>query len=255
MRPNRVKQLWRDDQPAFGGWLASCSTLATEQMAHLGFDWLLVDGEHSPVDIRTMVQMFQVISTSDTTMPFARVHWNDPVEIKRILDGGAYGVVIPWVNNRAEAEQAVSACRYPPLGMRGWGPYRGILYGGSDYGEHANDEIACIVQIETVEAIEHIDEILSVPGIDATMIGPNDLALSMGLAPQADHPHPDHVAACATVLDACRRHGVAPGIFTSGPEEGARRAQEGWRFIPIGSEIQYMVQNAARGLRTVRGRS
>ena len=252
MRPNTVKRLWREDKTAFGAWLSSCSTLAAEQMASAGFDWVVVDGEHSPADLLTMVQMFQVISGSET-MPFARVHWNDMVEIKRILDGGAYGVVIPWINSKAEAEQAVAACRYPPIGTRGWGPYRGLLYGGRDYAEHANDEIACIVQIETAGAVERIDEILSVPGIDATLIGPSDLAMSMGLPPRADHPHPDHIAACTAVLESCQQHGVAAGIFTSGPEEAARRGQEGWRFVAMGSDIQFMMQGAVRGLRTVRG--
>lgn len=252
MRPNKLKQMWRERKPTFGAWLGSCSTFVAENMASVGFDWLLVDGEHSPVDLRTMVQMLQVLSIGET-VPLARVHWNDPVEIKRILDGGAYGVVIPWVNNREEAVQAVRACRYPPAGIRGFGPYRGFLYGGPDYVKCANDEIACIVQIETAEAVEKIDEILSVPGIDAVMIGPADLAMSMGIEARGDNPHPDHVKACARVLEACRAHGVAPGIYTSGPEEGARRAAEGWLFLPIGSDIQYMVQGASRGLRTARG--
>ena len=252
MRPNTVKELWRDDKPAYGAWLSSCSTFVAEQMASTGFDWLVVDGEHSPVDIMTMIQMFQAMSASKA-IPMARVHWNDPVEIKRILDGGAYGVVIPWVNSAAEAEQAVSACRYPPLGLRGWGPWRGTLYGGRDYGQHANEEIACIIQIETMAAVEKIDEILAVPGIDATMIGPSDLALDMGLDPRPDHQDPAHQAACQRVLEACQRHGVAPGIFTAGPEEGKRRAAEGWRFLPIGSDTQFMMQGAIGGLRHVRG--
>ena len=189
MRPNTIKQLWADDQPALGAWLGSASTIVAEQMAHAGFDWLCVDGEHSPVDILTMVQMMQVISSTDT-IPIARVQWNDPVQVKRVLDGGAYGVVIPWVNTAAEAEQAVAACRYPPRGIRGFGPYRGGMYGGPDYGAHADEEIACIIQIETIGAVERIDEILSVPGVDATLIGPADLAMSLGVPVIGDNPHP-----------------------------------------------------------------
>ena len=253
MRPNTVKQQWAEGKPSFGAWLGTCSPLAAESMAHQGWDWLVVDGEHSPVDLQTMIQMFQAISTTDT-IPMARAQWNDPVIIKRILDGGAYGVVIPWVNNRAEAEQAVSACRYPPDGLRGFGAYRGFLYGGPDYGDEANNEIACIIQIETIEAVERIDEILSVPGIDATCIGPADLAKSMGIPVRPDNPHPDHVAACAEVLAASQRidNRVAPGIFTSGPVEAKRRAEEGWLYIPSGSDGQFMAQASAQGLRTVR---
>lgn len=252
MRPNTMKEQWARDEPSFGAWLSSCSTFAAEQMGSLGFDWLLVDGEHSPVDVQTMVQMFQAISTGES-IPLARVHWNDMVEIKRILDGGAYGVVIPWVNSRAEAEQAVAACRYPPDGQRGFGPWRGTLYGGRDYVQHANETIACIIQIETVRAVEQIDEILSVPGVDATMIGPADLAMDMGIPVQGDNPNPDHVALCNAVLASCQKHGVAPGIFTSGAEEAKRRASEGWRFLPIGSDTGYMMGGAIASLRTARG--
>ena len=251
MRPNTVRQLWAEDTPAFGAWLGTASPLAAESMAHSGWDWLVVDGEHSPVDLLTMVQMFQAISTTDT-IPMARVHWNDPVEIKRILDGGAYGVVIPWVNNQAEAEQAVSACRYPPVGMRGFGAYRGFLYGGSDYAAHANEEIVCSIQIETIDAVNRIDEILAVPGIDATMIGPADLAMSMGIPVRPDNPHPDHIAACAAVLESAQKHGVSPGIFTSGPVEAKRRAEEGWRFIASGSDGQFMSAGSAAGVKLVK---
>ena len=163
MRPNRLKQLWREGQPAFGVWLSACSPFLTEHLAAVGFDWLLVDAEHSAVDLQTMVQMFQAISHGET-MPLARVPWNDPVHIKRVLDSGAYGVVVPWVNTPEEAREAVSACRYPPDGRRGFGPWRAALYGGRDYVRHANAEIACIIQIETVAAVECVDDILSVPG-------------------------------------------------------------------------------------------
>jgi len=251
MRPNRLKERWREDEPTFGVWLGACSAILTEHLAAVGFDWLLVDGEHSAVDLQTMVQMFQAISTTDS-VPLARVSWNDPVQIKRVLDSGAYGIVIPWVNNEEEAASAVSACRYPPEGQRGFGPWRAALYGGRDYVLHANREIACIIQIETVGAVERIDEILAVPGIDAVMIGPADLAMDMGLKPRADHPDSDHKALCQEVLEACQKHEVVPGIFCSGPEEGARRAQEGWRFLPVGSDVQYSLQGAIGALRQVR---
>ena len=251
MRPNRVKQLWRDGQPAFGVWLSACSPFLTEHLAAVGFDWLLVDAEHSAVDLQTMVQMFQAISHGET-MPLARVPWNDPVHIKRVLDSGAYGVVVPWVNSRAEAEAAVAACRYPPEGTRGFGPWRAALYGGRDYVRHANQEIACIIQIETVAAVECVDDILSVPGVDAVMIGPTDLAMDMGLPPKADHPDPRHKALCQKVLESCQRNGVVPGIFTSGPDEAARRAAEGWRFLPVGSDIQFVLEAAIAARRRVR---
>ena len=251
MRPNTIKQLWAQDKPAIGAWLGSASPIVAEQMAHAGYDWLCVDGEHSPVDILTMVHMMQAISTTDT-IPIARVQWNDPVQVKRVLDGGAYGVVIPWVNSKAEAEQAVAACRYPPQGIRGMGPYRGGMYGGPDYAAHANDEIVCIIQIETIGAVENIDEILSVPGVDSTLIGPADLAMSMGIPVLPDNPHPDHVAACAEVLAGAKRNGVTPGIYCAHAEEAARRVTEGWKFLNIGTDGQYIAQGARQGVKTVR---
>ena len=251
MRPNTIKRLWAEGKPALGARLQTASTIVAEQMAHAGFDWLYIDGEHSPADLLTIVQMMQVISATDT-IPIVRVQWNDPVQVKRVLDGGAYGVIIPWVNTAAEAEQAVAACRYPPRGIRGYGPYRGAMYGGSDYAAHADDEIACIVQIETIGAVERVDEILSVPGVDATFIGAADLALSMGVPVAGDNPHPDHVAACAEVLAGALRHGVAPGIGCSGEEEAARRVTEGWKFLNIGADGQYIAQGARRALEIVR---
>ena len=251
MRPNTTKRLWQQDQPAFGAWLASCSSSVAEQMGSLGFDWLLIDGEHSPVDLENIVHMLQAISLGQST-PLVRVQWNDPVVIKRVLDAGAYGVLVPWVNSREEAEQAVAACRYPPVGTRGFGPWRGVLYGGRDYVEHAHEEIACTIQIETVRAVERIDDILSVPGIDAALIGPGDLAMDMGIPVRAEQTDEDHQALCTAVLEACQKHGVAPGYFTSGPDEGKRRAAEGWRFLAIGSDTQYMMQGGIHALRTAR---
>jgi 4-hydroxy-2-oxoheptanedioate aldolase len=128
-----------------------------------------------------------------------------------------------------------------------------VLYGGRDYVNTANDEIVCIIQIETVRAVEGLGDILSVPGIDAVMIGPSDLAMDMGIPPVFDNPHPDHVTLCNRVLETCQKHQVVPGIFTSGPEEGARRAAEGWRFLPIGSDAQYVMEGGIHALRTVQG--
>ena len=160
---NTVKQLWREGKVAVGGWLAINSSYCAEIMAHADFDWLVVDTQHGAIDFNSALAMLQAISTTDT-MPFARVPWNEPSIIMKMLDAGAYGgIVVPMIETKADAEAAVRACRFPPVGLRSAGPYRGVLYGGSDYTDKANDEIALILMIETPQALENLEEIALSP--------------------------------------------------------------------------------------------
>ena len=152
MRINRVKKLWREGKPAVGGWLSIPHCLPAEAMAHTGLDWLCIDMQHGCIDYSDTVPMLTAISTTNV-VPFVRVPWNEPSIIMKVLDAGSYGVIVPMVSNRAEAERAVAACRYPPKGMRSNGPNRVLLYAGADYQKHANDEVACIVMVETAEGI------------------------------------------------------------------------------------------------------
>ena len=143
MRKNLVKQKLRRGEPSIGTWISTGSPVIAEILAHAGFDWLTVDMEHSAVDMENLLTCFYAISTTDT-VPFVRVPWNDPQVLKRVLDTGAYGVVVPNIKSPEEAEQAVQACRYAPEGFRGVGGIRGRLYGGPDYFQHANEEIAVV---------------------------------------------------------------------------------------------------------------
>jgi 4-hydroxy-2-oxoheptanedioate aldolase len=246
LKKNIVKEKLRAGKASVGSWLSLASPLAAEYMATLGFDWLVVDTEHSPIGIETTVQCFQAICTTPT-MPFARVAWNDPALIKRLLDGGAMGLVVPMVNSAEQARQAVAAMKFPPLGIRSSGGGRCTVY-GSDYFNWANDEVAVILQIEHIEAVKHAREILSVPGVDAGYIGPNDLAVSMGLPPDGFVTHPDHAAAVAEVLKAARQVGVPIGIHTFSVEQANRRVRQGFQFVACGSEAQFMRQAAAAAL-------
>ena len=189
MRENRLKAIWGSGQSAIGGWLTVPSSLSAETMAHAGFDWLCIDMQHGTIDYQVGVTMMQAISTTET-VPIVRVPWNEPGIIMKSLDAGAYGVIIPMVNSRAEAEAAVGACRYAPWGYRSYGPGRAVLYAGRDYAAHANETVLCICMIETGEAVANLEEILSVPGIDAVYVGPSDLSVSLGLPPQYDNPAP-----------------------------------------------------------------
>lgn len=232
MRANRVKRLWKEGKPAVGGWLSIPHCFAAEVMAHTGLDWLCVDMQHGCIDYSDVVPMLTAISTTDVT-PFVRVPWNEPAMIMKVLDAGAYGVIVPMVSNRAEAERAVAACRYPPVGMRSNGPNRVLLYAGSDYQRHANDEVACVVMIETLEALDKLDEIVTTPGVDAAYIGPTDLALALGLPPVMDNTEPRHIAQVERIREACQRAGIVAGIHTNSAAFSQQYIDQGFRFVML----------------------
>ncbi len=248
MRENSVKAKWRAGQATIGAWLSLPDPYAAEIMAHQGFDWLCVDMQHGMIDYPNAVAMMTAISTTNT-IPLVRVPWNDPAVIMKVLDAGAYGVVVPLINTRADAESAVAACRYPPAGIRSNGANRAVLYAGNqgDYVANANEQIACIPMIETKQALENLDEILSVPGVDAVYIGPSDLSFALGLPPRMDSDVPLHVETVAKILDACRRHGVVAGIHTGGPPFSAQKVKEGFQMVTVTTDGMAMT----RGVRAI----
>ena len=250
MRANRVKQLLKAGEPALGTFLALGSTLGAEELAHVGFDWLVIDQEHGAIDATLTQGLLQAISTTDT-VPLVRVPWNSGDWIKRALDAGAYGLVVPMVNDRADAEAAVRATRYPPLGARSIGGSRTRLYGGPDYVEHANEEILLIVQIEHITAIKNAREILSVPGVDGYFIGPGDLCASMGLPNTWDPDFPAYWAALAEVQRVAAELGVPGGIHSS-PGRVTAMIERGYRFIAIGFDISFMASAASAALQEAR---
>jgi 4-hydroxy-2-oxoheptanedioate aldolase len=248
MRANRVKQLWKDGKASVGSWMNLGSPLCAEIMSHLGFDWIAVDAEHGPWDLETIQHQFVALSTSDT-VPMIRVPGNDAAYINRVLDAGAYGVIVPMVNSREDALRAVQACRYPPLGSRSMGFGRADQYAGKDYKAKANEEIALVVQIEHIDAVKHIDEILSVPGIDALFIGPADLAASMGIpVVLGDNPDPRHQEAIRTIIASARTHRIPAGIHVATAEDANRRIREGFQFIALGTDVFFLVGAARAAL-------
>ncbi len=232
MRMNAVKKLWREGKPAVGAWLSIPGGFAAEVMAHTGVDWLCIDMQHGCIDYSDVVPMLTAISTTSVT-PFVRVPWNEPSMIMKVLDAGAYGVIVPMVSNRAEAERAVAACRYPPTGIRSNGPNRAVLYGGADYQKNADREMACIVMIETPEGIEKMEEIISTPGLDAAYIGPTDLALSLGVPPLMDNDDPKHVATVNRILETCKRHNVVAGMHTASSRYTQRYIDQGFQMVML----------------------
>ena len=252
MRENSSLAAWQRGEQTIGLWLSLANTYSAEAMSKLGFDWVCIDMQHGLIDYTDLVNMLPAISNSDAT-PLVRVPWNEPYEIMKALDAGAYGVIIPMVNNRKEAEQAVMACRYPPLGNRSFGPIRGALYGGRGYALEANDQIACIAMIETAEGIANADEIMSTSGLNGIYIGPADLALSMGLPAMGDQPQDEHLVVVKELLEKCRAHKIAAGIHTSSLEYAQKYLALGFNFVTLGSDSGHMAKNAARELAAARG--
>jgi 4-hydroxy-2-oxoheptanedioate aldolase len=230
--------------------MALGSALGAEQLAHVGFDWLVIDQEHGAIDATLTQSLLQAISTTET-VPLIRVPWNRGDWIKRALDAGAYGVIVPMVNTREDAQAAVRATRYPPLGDRSIGGSRTRLYGGADYVERANDEILLIVQIEHRTAVENARDILSVPGVDAYFIGPGDLCASLGLPNTWDPDFPEYWTALEKVRRAAKETGVPGGIHAS-PGRVQQMLDLGYRFIAIGFDISFMAQAAGTALQAAR---
>lgn len=255
MRANHVKRRLQAGEPSIGTWLSLPSPEIAEYIAGLGFDWLTVDAEHNAIDITAMSRMFGVIAATGTA-PLVRIPWNTGENIKRVLDAGAWGIVVPMVNSRAEAEAAVEAAKYPPRGNRSLGGgMRAIRWAASadEYSKHIDDEIAVILQIEHIAGVEVADEILSVPGVDACFIGPNDLAASMGisLGIPLESDHPELVAAIDEIKAACIRNGVAPGIHCSGPAGVNQRIAEGFQFLALASELKFLLSGLQDALRAL----
>ncbi len=251
MRENRLKELWAENRPALGGWLGIPSSTSAEMMAHAGFDWLCVDMQHGAIGYQVAVTMLQAISTTDT-VPIVRVPWNEPGIIMKVLDAGAYGVIIPMVNSGAEAEAAVAACRYAPDGVRSYGPARAVLYAGPDYFSRANETVLCMPMIETREALANVDEILGTPGVDVAFIGPSDLSVSLGLPPSYDQDAAEFVEAVAGVEAACRRHGVVAGVFAGNATVARKRIDQGFRLLEVADDGRTMVTGAAAALAQLR---
>ena len=254
MRPNHVLQAWRAGKQTVGGWLSIDSTHTAEAMAHVGFDWLCLDMQHGLLDYNDVKIMLPAISTT-ATIPFVRVPWNEPYEIMKVLDAGAYGVIVPLVNNREEAERAVAACRYPPDGMRSFGPARAAMYAGRGYVQEANTELACIVMIETAEALSNLDEIMSTPGVDAVYIGPADLAYALGLTPTGDNNEPKHVETVTRIYETAKKHGIAAGIHTGSLEYTKRYLDQGFHMVTLGSDAGFMGRLARMELKDARADS
>ncbi len=254
MRKNNIKEKWANGEFVVNGWLHIPAAWSAEVMAHSGYDSLCIDMQHGQLDFPHVMEMLRAISTTDT-MPLVRVPWNEPGIIGRVLDAGAYGVICPMVNNRAECEAFVGACRYAPAGYRSKGPTRASVYGGADYAQHANTEILTMAMIETAEALENVAEIVSVPGLDAIYVGPGDLSLSLfGMERSGiDLDDPEFLGVLDKILAACQENGVYAGIHTNSPAYARRMIDKGFRFTTVMTDTLLLRTLANRVTSAVRG--
>ena len=245
MRTNWVREKLRAGQSTIGCFMGLGSPNVAELLAHLGFDWLVIETEHSALDSAQIEHMLMAMSGTDT-IPLVRVPSSDPLFIQRALDFGALGVVVPLVKTAAEVERIVRATRYPPVGTRGFGPLRASHYALDypNYFTRANDNIIVALILETKEAVENLEELAAVPGLDAVFLGLWDLCLSMGLNP-LEMPFPETEAAIQRALEVGRKTGLAIGFGADTPEELRKRQDEGFTFLACAPDY-YLLAGAAR---------
>jgi 4-hydroxy-2-oxoheptanedioate aldolase len=239
MRANRLKELWAAGRPAINGWCSMPGAFAAELMANMGWDCVTIDTQHGLIGYSEMLAMLQAVSTT-STVPLVRVSWNQPGEIMRALDAGAYGVICPMINDAAECAAFVQACRYPPQGYRSSGPTRAAVYGGGDYHAEANGEMLALAMIETAEGLENLDAIAATPGLDGLYIGPSDLSLAMGGPPGQDSDAPPLMAAFDQILTAGRAAGVKVCVHTNSPTYSKLMIERGFDMVTVGSDTRYL---------------
>jgi 4-hydroxy-2-oxoheptanedioate aldolase len=244
---------WKAGEPTFGAWLTTPDPSIAEYFALAGFDEVTADQQHSTIETNDLTAMFAAIELRKS-VPSTRVPSNDPVAIGQALDLGAQMVIVPMVNNAAEAARAVAAFRYPPRGTRSAGPVR-PQYVMGDRPEQL-EAAACVVMVETRDGLANVDEIAAVPGVDAIYIGPGDLALGMGLGwdpgSRTAAGNKAHAAAVERIRQACERHGVTPGIHVGDAETSFRYAEQGFRLLTVASDIGLIFEGAAATLARVR---
>ena len=252
MRANNVKKIWRSGGKVVNAWCAIPNGFAAEALAQEDFDSVTVDMQHGLVDYQRGVELLQGISTTNKT-PLARVAWNEPGPIMKILDAGAYGIICPMINTAEECEKFVGACRYYPAGYRSFGPARASIYGGADYYAKANSTILTLAMIETDEALRNLDAIMSVKGLDAIYVGPSDLAICLGCAPAGVPTEKKVLAAIDDILKAAKRNKVVPGIHCGSGAMAAEMFKKGFQFCTILNDVRLMALGAKAEIANARG--
>lgn len=241
---NRFQLKLRSGQPLLGTWITISHPEVTEILSSLPFDWLLVDMEHAPIDISQITQLLMSMKESNV-VPLVRVPWNDFVVIKRVLDLGVGGVMVPWVNSKDDAVRAVEATKYPPRGVRGVGPRRCVKYGLEsvvEYVEEWNEHSIVLVQVETKRALENIEEIVSVDGVTGIFVGPADLSASLGMLGKTNTPEFEKVL--SSIVERVKPYGKILGIMAESPEFAVKAFKLGYNFISLSHDVKFLIEGA-----------
>ncbi|MCR6499054.1 aldolase/citrate lyase family protein [Shinella sp. CPCC 101442] len=254
MIKNGVKQRWAEGKPVLNGWLSIANSFSAEIMAAQGYDSLTIDMQHGIVGYDGAVPMLQAMRASGVT-PLVRVPWLDPADIMKALDAGAYGVICPMINTRAEAERLVSYVRYPPNGVRSFGPSRALFSAGAGYAAEADDEMICLAMIETAQAYENLEDILATPGLDGVYIGPADLTLGLQgkrYAPGFDRREPEMIEAIKSILHAAHRAGKRAALHNGTPDYAAEAVGWGFDFVTVTNDVRLLAGAAEASVRKFR---
>jgi 4-hydroxy-2-oxoheptanedioate aldolase len=246
MRANTVRTRLAASQVVVNGWLSIGSAYSAEGVGHSGVHAVTVDLQHGMLGFSDALAMMQAISATPAT-PMVRVPDLNPAQIMHLLDAGAYGIICPMISTPEQTKTLVDACRYPPLGNRSFGPSRGLLFGGPDYVAQANETVMAIPMIETAEAVDRIEEILNVEGVDMIYLGPNDLAFA--LDGHVSQPRPNSEEALLHVLNAANRRGIPVGIFCSGGDEARKRIAQGFRLVTPGNDFAHLTRSLREAVR------
>lgn len=240
---NAAKERLKAGESVLNGWLHIPSSLTAEAMAGAGFGTLTLDLQHGPYGLEAVLPMLQAISGTQA-VPLARVPWNEPGVIMKLLDMGCYGLICPMVSTREGCEAFVGACRYPPAGTRSFGPTRVRLSAGESYAARANDEILTFAMIETAEALANLDAIMSVPGLDGVYVGPADLSQALGGPPGADWDEGPVVGALERIVEAAQTHGLIAGVHTMSAAYAKKMIALGYRFVTVQSDLNFLWSGA-----------
>jgi 4-hydroxy-2-oxoheptanedioate aldolase len=251
MRENKLRTLWAEKKTAVNGWLAIPNSFCAEVMALQGWDTLTIDLQHGLIDAAALVPMLQAMQATPT-MPIVRVPWLEPGIIMKTLDAGAQAIICPMVNTREDAQRLVSYARYAPQGTRSFGPVRAGLVHGSDYATAANANTLVFAMIETAQALDNLDAICSVEGIDAVYIGPSDLSLSLGCTPVFDDVEPKVAQAIDHILARAHAHGLKAGVHNGRTDVARARTAKGFDLVTVSSDARILIAGSQQILKEMR---